>query len=184
MGRKSKLTDSQWAQISQRLLDGESVRSLARELGVAESGLRKRFSAQHEQIKAVANQLVAADIAFKELPISAQISAQTLAQKRRSISGHLLGAANFSAATAHRLSGIAHGKVELIDDAAPLNEESMETLKGIALLTRMANDSSVIPLGLIKASKDMQDDADNAGGRKLQDMTDDELLAIATGSSG
>jgi hypothetical protein len=70
------------------------------------------------------------------------------------ISGHLASAAEYGAATAHRLSGIAHNKVNEIDDAAPLNEKSLESLKGIAVLTKMANEASTIAVNLLAANKD------------------------------
>lgn len=154
MGRKSKLTDRQWEQIGKRLLEGEKGRALAKEFGVSESAIRLRFSAQVAEIKTVANQMVAAESALKALPISAQIAAHNFADQIRSLSGHLLGAANFGAATAHRLSGIAHAKVQEIDDAAPLDAESIESLKGVAVLTRMANDASTIGLNLLSANKE------------------------------
>jgi ABC-type transporter Mla subunit MlaD len=154
MGRKSKLTEKQWADIGKRLLDGESARGLATEYGVAESAIRKRFGAQTKKIKDVANQLVAAETAFSALPISAQISARTLADRLKSISEHLAGAAEFGAATAHRLSGIANAQVAKIDDGDPLNAESVESLKGIAALTKLANESSTIAVNLLAANKE------------------------------
>lgn len=155
MGRKSKLTEKQWESIGKRLLDGESARGLASEFGVAESAIRKRFSARTKEIKNVANQLVAAETAFAELPLSAQISARTLADRMKSISEHLAGAAEFGAATSHRVSGIANAMVSRIDDVDPLSAESMEALKGIAALTKLANESSTIPINLLAANKEM-----------------------------
>lgn len=153
MGRPSKLTEKQWQEIDARLLKGEPGRSLAREYDVSEAAIRKRFGA-HKQIKAVANQLVAAEMALEALPLGAQVSARTLADDLKEISSHLAGAARYGAATAHRLSGIAHAQVALIDDADPLGEASIETLKGISALTKLANDSSVIPINLLNANKD------------------------------
>lgn len=157
MGRPSKLTDKQWAEIAERMASGESVRALSREFKIAESSIRDRLSAQTEKVKVIANQILATEIALKSLPVSAQITAHNLADQLRSISGHLAGAANFGAATAHRLSGIAHAKVQEIDDAAPLNSESMESLKGVAVLTRMANEASDIGINLLKANKEAID---------------------------
>ncbi|WP_422846880.1 helix-turn-helix domain-containing protein [Acidovorax sp. M14] len=154
MGRKSKLTERQWEQIGKRLLAGESGRALAKEFGVSEATIRGRFSAQVAEIKTVANQIVATEQALKALPISAQIAAHNLADELIAISTHLAGAGKFGAATAHRLSGIAHAKVQEIDDAAPLDEESMDALKGVAVLTRMANESSQIGMNLLQANKD------------------------------
>lgn len=157
MGRKSSLTEKQWEVIGKRLLKGEKGRVLAREFGVSEAAIRKRFGAQTKQIKDVANQLVAAETAFSALPISAQISARTLADELKEISQHLAGAARYGAATAHRLSGIAHNKVSEIDDAAPLDDESLKTLKGISVLTQMANQSAEIGVNLLRANKDSID---------------------------
>ena len=154
MGRPSKLTDKQWAEIQRRLLEGEAIRVLAREFGVSDTAIRSRKSLQVEEIKVVANQLVAADKALKVLQISSQTIAQTLAQKLIMLGDHLLGAATYGAATSHRLAGIAHGKVAEIDDAAPLDDASLTSLKGIAVMTRMANDASQIGCNLLAANKD------------------------------
>src|SRR5450830_632709 len=74
MGRKSSLTEKQWAEIGQRLIKGDAGRVLAREFGISEAAIRKRFGAQTKQIKDVANQLDAAEVAFSALPIGAQIN--------------------------------------------------------------------------------------------------------------
>jgi hypothetical protein len=155
MGRKSKLTEEQWAQIRTRLLEGESGRALAEEFGVSETAIRKKVSSQVSEIKSVANQIATAQTALSKLPISSQISAQTLAQRLMSISNHLASAADYGAATAHRLAGIAHMKASEIDDGAPLTEESMQTLKGVAVLSRMANEASEIGVNLLKANKEI-----------------------------
>ncbi|NHZ94566.1 Hin recombinase [Massilia sp. CCM 8734] len=160
MGRKSSLTEKQWAEIGQRLLKGEAGRVLAREHGVSEAAIRKRFGAQTKQIKDVANQLVAAETAFGALPIGAQISARTLADELKQISMHLAGAARYGAATAHRLAGIAHAKVEEIDDAGPLDDKSRIALGDIAVLTKMANGAAEIGMELMKATKDVKPDDD------------------------
>ena len=71
---------------------------------------------------------------------------------------HLAGAARFGAATAHRLSGIAHAKVAEIDDAKPMDDESRTALSDIGALTRLANGAAEIGLDLIKATKDVKPD--------------------------
>ncbi|CAJ0701628.1 hypothetical protein LMG19089_02886 [Ralstonia edaphis] len=167
MGRPSKLTDAQWEEIKRRLLEGESGRLLAQEFGISETAIRKKVSSQVSEIKSVANQLVSAQSALKSLPISSQISAQTLAQRLMSISGHLASAADYGAATAHRLAGIAHAKVEEIDDAGPLTPGSIEALKGVAVLTKMANESSEIGINLLRANKDAVDELNKSGTGKV-----------------
>lgn len=157
MGRPSKLTEKQWLVIAERMAAGESVRSLAREFKVSESTIRERLSAQTEKVKKVANQILATERELKSLPISAQITAHNLADQLRSISSHLASAANYGAATAHRLSGIANGKVSQIDDDKPMDEASVESLKGIAVLTKLANASAEIGINLLRANKEAID---------------------------
>jgi len=156
MGRKSSLTEKQWSEIGKRLLQNESARSLAREFGTSEASVRRKFPSQRKDVKTVANQIVAAEAAFRQLPISSQIDALNLVDELKAISTHLASAGKYGAATAHRLMGIAHNKVAEIDDAQPLDEESIKSLKGIAVLTRMANESSEIGINLLRANKEVE----------------------------
>lgn len=158
MGRPSKLTEAQWEEIRKRLLAGEKAADLSREYGVSKTRISERVSKRVENIKTVANQIVAAEVSLRSLPVSEQNDALSLADDLKSISRHLAGAGRFGAATAHRLSGIAHMKVSEIDDAKPLDNESLSALKGIAVLTRMANESSEIGLNLLRANKDVGGD--------------------------
>jgi len=155
MGRPSKLTDLQWEAIGKRLLAGDSAADLSREYGVSKAAISMRFSKRHEAVKAVANQIVDTERALSFLNVSEQMAARSLADDLKSISEHLAGAARYGAATAHRLSGIAHNKAAEIDDATPLTEEgSVAALKGIAVLTKMANESSEIAVNLLNANKE------------------------------
>lgn len=158
MGRPSKLTDEQWAQIESRIVSGESARKLAKEFGVSDTAIRLRVTSHVEEIKSVANQMLEVESRLHSMPLTSQVTTHNLADQLRSISGHLASAANYGAATAHRLSSIAHGKVSKIADAAPLDEQGIETLKGIAVLTRMANASSEIGINLLRANKEVVDD--------------------------
>jgi hypothetical protein len=158
MGRKSSLTEKQWQEIGARILKGEKPSSLAKEFGIDRAAISRRFSQQVKSVKAVANQIVAADEALKALPIAQQIDALSLVEELRAISIHLAGAGKFGAMTAHRLTGIAHGQVERIDDADPL--KSQNELASIALLTKIANGAAEIGLGLLKANKDMTPEDD------------------------
>ena len=69
MGRPSKLTDVQWAQIEKRLMSGESASSLALEFGVNRAAVSRRLSQHIATVKTVANQIVEADAAFRALPV-------------------------------------------------------------------------------------------------------------------
>lgn len=78
---------------------------------------------------------------------------------------HLAGAAKYGASTAHRLSGIANAKVMEIDDAAPLTDASLLSLKGVAVLTKVANEASQIGVNLLAANKDMIKEANQGNGQ-------------------
>ena len=87
-----------------------------------------------------------------------QAAAVSLADELRSISGHLAAAARYGSASAHRLQALAHGEVQKIDDTNPL--ESIEALKGVHALTRLANDSAATGLALLSANKEAARDSD------------------------
>ena len=156
MARKSKLSAEQWAEVDRRALEGESQRALAREFGLSNSALTYRYSkiGKHETVREVAAKIVDAERSLAALPIAAQHTAHNLAAKLRSISENLASAAMHGAATAHRLSALANAEVAKVDDAQPLNAESLEAMKGVAALTKLANDSSSIALNLLAANKD------------------------------
>ena len=158
MGRKSALTESQWAEVERKLLTGGKVRALAREFGVSPSIISARFSGRSEKIKIVAKQVIAADEAFNGLSFSEQAAAKSLIDELRSVSVHLAGSAKFGAMTAHRLSGIAHQQVDRLNDADPMDDASMETLRGIAAYTEVANKSAQIGFGLLAANKQIPPD--------------------------
>ena len=155
MGRKSKLTETQWEEIGRRLLSGEGVRALAAQFGISPGQISKRYpNNASKAVHAVAEKLADAQTALAALPVPQQAQAMSLADELRSISGHLAKAANYGAATAHRLSALANAEVSKVDDADVLSSESMEAMKGVAALTKLANDSSSIALNLLAANKD------------------------------
>jgi hypothetical protein len=162
MGRPSKLTPKQWDALERRLLAGERAADLSREYGVSKTAISARFSKRIETVKAVANQLVSAEASLRALPLSEQLSALTLADELRAISSHLAGAAKFGAATAHRLAGIAHAKVHEVDDAAPLTKESRESLQDIAVLTKIANEASLLGKDLLTINREVMKEVHQA----------------------
>lgn len=152
MGRPSKLSEAQWTEIERRLLEGESRRALAREFGISEGAIRQGISARVEEIKDIAKTMVSVEERLADLPIGSQITTHSLAAKLRAISESLASAAQLGAATAHRLQALANTEVGKVDDANPLG--SVEALKGVSALTRLANDSASIALNLLSANKD------------------------------
>lgn len=154
MGRKSKLTEDQWADVGRRMLDGESQRALAAEFGISEATLRQYFRKQEKlpTVQKVAGMIVETAAALKSLPISSQVNAQKLADRLMAISDDLAGAASFGARTARQLSELAHKQVQKVNPADPMDAGSVEAMKGAAMFTRQSNDSSSIALNLIAAA--------------------------------
>ena len=152
MARPSKLTPEQWGQIERRLAAGESASALAREFGISPASISVRVSKVSKRVSETAQKLAEAQTALAELPIRQQYIAVSLAEKLRNISTSLASAAELGAATAHRLQALANREVAKIDDADPL--VSIESLKGVAVLTTLANESAATGLNLLSANKD------------------------------
>ena len=158
MGRRSKLTEKQWAEIDKRLRAGEKIRPLAREFDVAESCIRDKFSAQ--QIKIIANQIVTAENELNALPLAVQITAHEEINKLRAISANLENAAHYGAITAHSLSRIAAKQTEKVNKDDPM--ESADVLQGIAALTKLSNEASSLGMSLMAVSARNRQEATNA----------------------
>ena len=155
MGRRSKLNDTQIQSAIKRVLEGESMRAVARSIGMGESSFRARISAQVNGIKDAANQIVSAEQKLAALPIPAQITAHNLAAKLRAISENLGQAAYYNSLSAHRMAQMAHSETAKIDETAPLAD--VDVLKGISALTRMSNESAELGIRLIATQAKNQD---------------------------
>jgi transposase-like protein len=165
MGRKSALTLEQWAAVQHRyIVGGESLNSLAKELGLNESSLRRKLgskavsSGETEDLRELAGRKAKVDIEAKQisreieaLPIAKQMIVSDLARKLAAISNHVASSAEYMAATSHRLSGIANSLMDKVDDADPM--KSSDVLQKAAALIRLSNDAAHIPLNLLKANQ-------------------------------
>lgn len=191
MGRPSKLSPDQWKEIASRMDRGEGVRALAREFGISPGQISNRFSKQSERVREVAGKLAEAQTALAALPAIQQHQALSLADELRQISTHLAGAAKFGSATAHRLAGVAHAKVQEMDDADPLSAQSLETLKGVAALTKLANEAGSLGVNLLAANKetvkainDRPPTARTVNPKKVSTEALKELMAARDGQAG
>lgn len=154
MARPSKLSPAQWAEVERRSAEGETARALAREFGIDEAAIRRRVSPQTPRIKEVANQVVQARQALASLPVAQQYTALTLADQLLTISTSFAAAAALGAQTGHRLHALANSEVSKVDDADPLSESSIAALKGVGVLTRLANESLQPASNLLAANKE------------------------------
>jgi transposase-like protein len=169
MGRKSALTPEQWATVQHRhIVGGESIRMLAKEFGVNESSMRRKIgpkvveAGETEDLRELAGRKARIDSEAKRisaeieaLPIAKQMIVSDLARKLGAITMHLSSSGEYMSSLVHRVTGIACGLSEKIDDADPM--KSIDVLKQISSLVHLANESSQIPMNLIKANKETID---------------------------
>ena len=86
------------------------------------------------------------------LTLSEQVAAISLASRLRSTLEHMASAAEYAAATTHKFLAMANTQAMKVDEVDPM--KSLEVLKGIGVLTKLANDSAAVPTALINGSKD------------------------------
>lgn len=154
MARPSKLSPDQWAEVERRAAQGETARALAREFGVDEAAIRRRVSPQTPRIKEVAAKVVEARQALAVLPVQQQYTALRVADQLMEISTSFAAAAALGARTGHRLHALANSEVCKVDDANPLSAESLTALKGVGVLTKLANEALTPASNLLAANKE------------------------------
>lgn len=184
MGRKSHLSQEQWATLGKRLLEGESLDALAKEYGIARQTISSHFSRKGQSIttvQQVAGKMYEAECALRALPTEAQVEVLTLVKRLRNISESLALAAENSAKTAVRFSALANSEAQKVDDAEPGKAASVDCLKNSVLLTKAANEAAHIPLNLLSANREtvkrMNEEGENPG--ESEDLTPERLVAGA-----
>lgn len=183
MARTSKLTEAQWHDIEKRMLAGEKAAVLAKEYGIDRAQITRKITPSVRNVKTVANQLLNAETALKQLPITQQIATLSLVDELRAISTNLASAAKYGAVNANRLSNLANQQLNTVTDENLMTGEGLVALKTVGALTDLANEASKVPLGLLNANKDQVQKFTNPEDSDLREMTDEALLAIASRSS-
>lgn len=150
-GRPPALTPAQQDEVRRRLAAGEGVRKLAAEFRVGKATIG-RLAGHAGQVQKVAEQLAAAQTALEALPLPHQHTALSLAERLRSISDDLAGAAMHGAATARRLHELASKEVAKVTE--PTESKSMDALRGVGVLSKLANESAAVALNLLAANRD------------------------------
>ena len=128
---------------------------MARYFGVSPSLFSEKFSDRKVVIEKAAVQVAEVQNVLESLSETELECTLTLAEQLREISSNMAIAATFSSKTAGRLSQIAHSQLRHVGNTdAPMTPEQIEQLKTVHGVNRMANDASVIPLGLLNANKE------------------------------
>lgn len=183
MARPSKLTEGQWDEIKARLLKGEKAADLARAYKISKASISERSSKRVEIMKAVSNQLVMADQSLKDLPVPEQVTVLNFVEDLKAMSLNIASAGRLGAINANRLSGLANNQLKTVTDESVTTGEGMVALKMVGVLQELANEASKVPLGILAANKDQVQMLNQSLQKvNLKDMSDDELLSIASGS--
>lgn len=179
MGRPSSFTPVQKLEAESRIYAGEGYRTVARDMGVPESTLRGMFTTKKKDVKAVAEQIVAAEVALRELPYTARQGAITLAAQLMSITNNLASAAESAATISNRLMRLAAKKSLSVDNEDL--QRSMNATIQMGAFVKAANMAAEIPLNLISKNKDVMDglvqDEIKPKQTHVKDLTDAELKA-------
>ena len=179
VARPSKLTVDQQAEVTARLAAGEGVRALAREFGVGAATIcRLGVSERPKRVRAVAEQLAAAQSALAELPARQQHQAVALADQLRAVSANLAIIALNASKSGALLSEAHLAQARKVDPDAPM-ENSQDELQAISALGRMVNEAMAPGLNLINASARASAKESTGAVRGLAALTDEELAEHA-----
>lgn len=160
MGRHSKLSPQQVADAERRhFTDGEPIRSIAREFGVDEAGLRRKLNPQKSALRTLAEEKAlaekmgkAVDAKIETLPPSRQRLVLDMARALNNVGESIITAAELNAETAALLASMANAEVKKFN---PLGDAQVNTdaVKTAMLLTAGSNEAAKIPLNLIATTK-------------------------------
>ena len=174
MGRRSKLTEKQWAKVRERVLAGEKIASLAREYGIAPSTMREKITVETETVKSLAKQIVETEQRKNNLPLSVVIQAISLADKMMAIQNDLSDAAMAGARTAKLVSEAALSRVE----RSGVSDE--EDMKATMVAAMTVNNHGKLGMELLTlATKPGAVKSDTQGpGSKLVVLSPEEIRQI------
>lgn len=170
MAVKSKLTDHQWVELEERIVNGETYISLAKAYNISRRAIYVRLSDKIKKAEKVALQMVVAKQSYDSLPMTSKITATTIMERLLAISENLSHAAEFAAKNTYKFSRLANELLATIDEAKIL--ESSDTLRMVNGLTSMANEASKLPLGLIQTNKEQMQRINEPEAEEIKTLED------------
>lgn len=160
MARPSKLTPEQWQAIEARFAAGETASALAREYGINEAAIRRKFRRETPKVREVAEKLASAQTALAELPRHQQPIAIALSDQLQRMSASAARAACSSADTADKIASMASSETHKFvsamiaagEDANPMDHQ--DKLQAISAMTKISNDALQPALALMKINQE------------------------------
>ena len=151
MGRPSVLNPRAKSEILRRLAMGEKRSALRKEFKLTETTFRRNFSADVSKVREVGTALATAEMALASLPISAQVSARTLADHLQGITRHAAEAAATGMQTAAILQNRALKSVRAMESQ---ETQSPEDLRMADACLTVAGKASALGTQLMQANRD------------------------------
>lgn len=178
MGRHpTHIPDNMRAEILRRMAAGEGSRSIARDVKIPESTLRRNFSAQVAQVQSVANKIVSTEKELAQLSKPAQTAAQGFANQLRAITDNVARALQAGSETAAHLHELARDRAKVI-----LREELQNGMlvdhgvaSDVADLQIMANRALLPALRMIVATRETTPPPADDDDVDLSTLTQEEL---------
>lgn len=152
MARPSKLTDKQRDEIQRRHATGETTRALAKVYKVSQATIATIVSGQTETVQRLAASIVSDERTLASLPVSAQATVLTLADRLRGISEGLGAAAHHNANVAARFAKMADRKAEEFEQLTLLKPERAN-LRDICELVDTATRAGSLGSNLLNANR-------------------------------
>ena len=162
MGRPSKLTDGQREEAIRRAAKGDSVSSIARDMGVHHSQISRIVSHKVEKITLLATTLANTEVEISHMGRAEQIAVRSMADQMKTTSNNLAQAAVNGSEINSRLSALAVKRLEGITE-----ESTPEDLKPIAAMVATGNEASKTALALVNANR-----GQGQGETSLEDLLD------------
>ena len=162
MGRPSKLTEHQSEEAIRRAAKGDSVSSIARDMGVHHSQISRIVSHKVEKITLLATTLANTEVEISHMGRAEQIAVRSMADQMKTTSNNLAQAAVNGSEINSRLSALAVKRLEGITE-----ESTPEDLKPIAAMVATGNEASKTALALVNANR-----GQGQGETSLEDLLD------------
>lgn len=162
MGRPSKLTEHQREEAIRRAAKGDSVSSIARDMGVHHSQISRIVSHKVEKITLLATTLANTEVEISHMGRAEQIAVRSMADQMKTTSNNLAQAAVNGSEINSRLSALAVKRLEGITE-----ESTPEDLKPIAAMVATGNEASKTALALVNANR-----GQGQGETSLEDLLD------------
>jgi hypothetical protein len=149
MSRPSKLSQHQWEATAQRIIAGESISAIARELKMSKGGICKRMKLMLDPLKSVASEVSEVQAKVNVLAVSEQRLVMSMATRMRSMIDNVSAAADDKARVSAKMAALAKTLAGKIDEKKP----DYEQIKSVHALLEVSNKADATPLAILQSRK-------------------------------